>query len=142
MPFPHSIAGQTPMRAHLCILAGQGWRYKLFESALEHAGRRYGSTHGGRAAAAGHGSARIRRPPRAERGQAGHILTVNREPNRTEPKPNRKVGFSVFRFGFGFYFSDLRSSASASVSMSNQTKHRMQPKSVRAPLARPLQIPA
>ena len=43
------------------------------------------------------------------------------EPNRTEPKPNRIVVFSVFWFGFGFLLGELRSSASASVLSSNQT---------------------
>jgi len=47
--------------------------------------------------------------------QPGHIFTEN----RTEL--NRTVGFSVFRFGFGFLLGELRSSASASVLSSNQT---------------------
>jgi hypothetical protein len=45
--------------------------------------------------------------------RGGHFLAENRRPNRTEPKPNRIVGFwvrlrfsvfrsSVFRVGFGF----------------------------------------
>ena len=46
----------------------------------------------------------------------------NTEPNRTEPKPNRIVGSSVFRFGFGFQFCEVRCSASASVSMPYRTE--------------------
>ena len=42
--------------------------------------------------------------------------------HRTEPKPNQKVGNSVFQFGFGFQFCAVRCSASASVSMPYQTE--------------------
>jgi len=52
----------------------------------------------------------------------GRFFTENRTPNRTEPKPNRKVGSSVFQFGFGFQFCAVRCSASASVSMPHRTE--------------------
>ena len=42
--------------------------------------------------------------------------------NRT-PKPSRIVGFSVFRFGVGFQFWEVRCSASASVSVANRAEH-------------------
>ena len=43
------------------------------------------------------------------------------KPN-TEPKPNRIVISSVFWFGFGFQFCEVRCSASASVSMPYRTE--------------------
>ena len=42
--------------------------------------------------------------------------------HRTEPKPNRKVGSSVFRFGFGFQFCEVRCSALDWVSMPYRTE--------------------
>jgi hypothetical protein len=52
--------------------------------------------------------------------QPGHIYTENRTTNRTEQKPNRKVGFSVVRFGF--LICELRCSALGSVSSCSQTE--------------------
>ena len=42
--------------------------------------------------------------------------------SNTEPKPNRIVGSSVFRFGFGFGSWELRCSVEESVSDLNRTE--------------------
>ena len=49
--------------------------------------------------------------------RAGHFLTENRSPNRTEPNRTESVGFSVFGFGFGFQIllTDVIGSASVLV---------------------------
>ena len=56
--------------------------------------------------------------------QPGQFFTENRTPNRTKPKPNRIVGNSVFWFGFGFQFCEVRCFGSVSVSVNCKPKYR------------------
>jgi hypothetical protein len=61
--------------------------------------------------------------------QPGHIITVNRKPNRTEPNRTERSVFSVFGFGFGFGVGEVRSSVSASVSDLHRTDKPSKPNS-------------
>jgi len=56
--------------------------------------------------------------------RAGHFLTENRSPNRTEPNRTESVGFSVFGFGFGFYFLSTEVLSTASVFLAAAPKNR------------------
>jgi hypothetical protein len=61
-------------------------------------------------------------------GRGGHFLAENRRLNHTEPKPNRIVGFSVCRFGFGFQFLEVRCLGSVSAFQSTEPNNRNKPK--------------
>jgi hypothetical protein len=56
--------------------------------------------------------------------RTGHFYTDHRKPNRTEPKSNRSVGFSVSRCGIGCHFLYAEILNSASVYMFKTPKYR------------------